>query len=204
MCGSTAAQNQINQSQINLYNTMSSVYGQEFSQSESIFNELQTSLAPIVAAGPNQQGFSPAELAAMNSQAIGQAGNSYSSQIQAEKEGAAAAGGGNSLVPSGAQDQIRAQIGSNAENQESNALNTITQNNFATGRSNYFNAVGALSGATGVFGSANSAGGAAAAGGSSAMSGANSIQQADGSWMGLVGGILGNVSGTFDGGKITV
>jgi hypothetical protein len=112
----------------------------------------------------------------------------------------AARGGGNIALPSGAQSQVQEMIGTAAENQKSSALNTINLANYAQGRQNYFNAVGALAGVPGatenaLTGAANAATGA----GGSAMQGATAIQQANNSWMGLLGGILGNAAQVGEG-----
>lgn len=199
MCGSSQAMNQVNQSQTALFSQLINQLGGEFGAASSIFNELQSSLAPIVAAGVNQQGFSAAELASMNTQAIQNAGNTYAQESQAANEAMAARGGGNIALPSGAQSQVQEEIGTAAENQKSSALEKITQENYATGRQNYFNALGALSAAPGVFGTANQAANAATGAGGSAMQGATQIQQANNSWMGLLGGILGNAAQVGEG-----
>lgn len=197
MCGSTAAQNASQQQSAALQNAMLQNYQTEFGEASSIFSELSQSLSPIVEAGPNQQGFSASELAAMNTQAIQQAGSTYSNEMQAANESAAAKGGGTQLTPSGAASQVQESIGLGSENQEATALNQITQENYKQGTQNYENAVGALSGVGNVFSSATSAGSAAAGAGQVAGSEANAIEQADNSWMGLVGGVLGNAASAF-------
>lgn len=195
MCGSSQAMNEINQSQINFYNTLAQTYQTEFGQNQAIFGELSSSLAPIVAAGVNQQGFSASELASLNTAAIQNAGNTYAQESQAANESMAARGGGNVALPSGAQAQLQEEIGTAAENQKSNALNTINLQNYATGRQNYFNAVGALGGVPGATEGplANAANAATGAGGAAATQ-ANAINAANNSWMGLIGGVLSNAT----------
>jgi hypothetical protein len=196
MCGSTQAQNQINQAQTNFYNNLTQTYQTEFGQGEGIFSDLSSSLAPIVAAGVNQQGFSAAELAGLNTQAIQNAGNTYAQESQAANESMAARGGGNVALPSGAQNQVQEEIGTAAENQKSSSLNTINLQNYATGRQNYFNAVGALSGLpAAIYNPLSGAGSAATGAGSAAMTGATEIQQSNDSWMGVLGGVISNIAG---------
>lgn len=190
MCGSTSNQNEVNTEQIQFMKQLSDQYSTEYAGNQAILNNLTSSLTPIIQAGINQQGYSPAELTALNSQATQQSGQAYAQEAQALNENMGAAGGGNVFMPSAAHEAITAGLGASAENNLSNQKLGITQNNYATGRQNYTGAVGMLAGVPGALQGANNGNaGAFTNSGNAAASEANTIQQANDSWMGLVGGL---------------
>ena len=199
--GASAQQTQLADSQQNFYNTLSSDYSQQFASQNAILNTLQTSLNPIIAAGPNQYGYSKGETNTLNSQAIQGTGQQYANAQKSLAENQAAAGGGNALLPSGVAAQQKQQVASAAANQASSQLLGIQQAGYQQGYNQYQSAVGQLGGVAGMYnpngtaGSANSAGGVA-------NSEANAVSQANNAaspWN-LVGGILGGAASAFTGG----
>jgi hypothetical protein len=193
-CGATSAQNQIESTQQNYYTTLTSQAQAEYGQASRVFNDIYSAMAPIVDAGPNQQGFSAAELSNLNANATTGAGQAYSSAAQSARQQEAAAGGSD-FVPTGANEQINAEIGAQGAAQESNSLNQIEAANYSTGRSNYFTAAGDLVGASGAYGASTGAANAATGAGSAASNTANQIAQEDNSWMQAVSGVLGGTLG---------
>jgi len=136
--------------------------------SSKVFNDLIAAFAPIVAAGPYQEGFSLSQLAEMKSQAVTQTGVAARNAMTAVKQAASAQGGGNIPLPGGA--TIGAEIGvANAAAQTGAAqLTGIDLASKEQGLKNFYAAAGVLGGAPGAaFGVANQAGqvatGAAAA-----------------------------------------
>ena len=202
-CGATPGQQQIAQSQTSGYNTLVNQAQSEFGNASGVFQDLVSSFAPIVAAGPNQQGFSPAEVSAMNSQAITNTGQAYRNEKAAVGNANSAVGGGNTGDTSGgATVGENLSLAENAGNQTASELNNITQQNYATGRQNYFNAASGLAGAPGVFGTANQAGQVATGAGEAAAGTQNQIASQNNSWVGAVTGALGNVAGIATAGII--
>ena len=199
-CGSTAAQNQIQSSQISFMNQLQSQAATVFGNASQVFSGLMSTFAPIVAAGPNQQGFSPALLSSLNSQAITETGQAYKNAKAAVGDQEAAVGGGNLALPSGAEIGSADYLASQAANQTSSELQQITQENYATGRQNYEQAVAGEEGATNVFGAAAGAGNAATNAGNAASNTANSIAQENNSWISAVTGLAGSLGGAFLGG----
>lgn len=194
MCGASDEQKQVNQEQIQFMQQLSNQYSTEYAGNKAIMDNLTSSLTPIINAGINQQGYSPAELTALNSQATQQAGQAYQQEAQALNENIGAQGGGNVFMPSAARTAITAGLGASAENNLSNQKLDITKSNFATGRQNYTNAVGMLAGVPGAIEGANTNNaGAFINSGNAAANEANSINAADNSWMGLVGGLAGGL-----------
>ncbi|HEX3682202.1 MAG TPA: hypothetical protein VHU83_06635 [Bryobacteraceae bacterium] len=197
MCGSSQNQNNINNAQIQFMDTLTAQYQQEFAQNQEILNTLTSSLQPIINGGPSQEGYSPQELAALNTQATQQAGQAYAQAKQATDESIAAKGGGDLFVPSGATQQVDADLDISAENNLSNQKLNILQSDYATGLSEYESAIGALSGVPGAIDNASTgAAGAVTNSSNAAANEANAITEANNSWMGLLGGVAGAALGT--------
>lgn len=147
MCGgASGAQKTLSAETGNFYQELSSAYQSEFSQFKGILDNLHSAWTPVLNGGINQQGFSPEELATLNSSAINSTAANYKSASAAVNEQLAARGGGNSFLPSGADAQINANIATKAAQQLSTEQNQITQANYAQGRENFKAATGALSG----------------------------------------------------------
>ena len=91
-CGATGGQREIASSQQSFMNQLDSDFAANFGAQSDIYKNLTQSLTPILQAGPNQQGFSPEELAAMNTSAINTTGAAYRNAAQA-RQGALAGRG---------------------------------------------------------------------------------------------------------------
>src|SRR5208337_1488296 len=83
LCGATKQQNQIAQQEQGLATQLTTQSQAVFGASSSVFNSLQSTFAPIIAAGPSQQGFSQQQLANLNSEAITQTGQEYKNEKEA-------------------------------------------------------------------------------------------------------------------------
>lgn len=195
MCGATGAQNAIEGQQQSFYGTMINQAQQVFGNSSQVFNNLMSTFQPIVAAGPNQQGFSATELSALNSQAITNVGQGYNNAKEAVGNSLAAQGGGTAVLPGGAGIGVQDSLAENAANQTSSELNQITQANYSTGRQNYLNAVQGEMAAPGVFGTAANFAGEATGSGTAAANTANQIATQQNSWVQAVTGALGGIAG---------
>jgi hypothetical protein len=124
---------------------MASDFGSRFQNQSNVLSQLQSSLSPILAAGPSQTGFSGQETAALNTQAINSAGAANRSAQQAAANfGAGQGGGGTSGVTSGITKQIQAGIASQSAGQLATSQNNIVQQNYAQGSQNYWKAQGAM------------------------------------------------------------
>lgn len=199
-CGATAGQQQVGAAQTSLFNTLTSQASSVFGSSSSVFNDLVNTFSPIVSAGPDQQGFSPQELASLNSQAITNTGQAYNNAKQAVGEQEAAVGGGNTPgLATGSNIGINLGVANSAAQQTSSELNQITQANYATGRQNWVQAVGGLAGAPGVFNPATNAGGEAVGAGSAAGNTQNQIAQEQNGWVNALIGAGSQIAGTAAG-----
>jgi hypothetical protein len=198
-CGASSEQKAIGAQQSDLFKQMTQQSQQVFGASNKVFNQLVNTFSPTIAAGPNQQGFSPALLSAMNASAIQNVGQAYKNAKAAVGNAQAAYGGGNVALPSGAQIGTDLSLAESAANQTSSTLNQITQENYAVGRDNYNRAVTGLEQAPNVFNAATSAGNAATGAGEAAANTQNQIAQESNSWISAVTGALGTVAGAATG-----
>lgn len=190
MCGASQQQKDIEASQAAFYNTLTSEYKTVFGENQAILGTLTSSLEPILQAGINQQGFSPEELANLNNMVTNQTGQNYGNAKAAIAWEQGAEGGGNNFIPSGAKQEIQAQLAQSAAQQESGEQQQIQASNYATGRSNYLAAEEGLSGVASQYNPAGFANATTGAGGAAAQT-ADQITQANNSWMNLVAGGLG-------------
>lgn len=203
LCGASSQQNQVQAAQASAYTQMTQQAQQIFGADSGVFQQLQSSFAPTIAAGPSQKGFSDQENADLNSQAITQNGIAARNAKQAAGEGIAAQGGGNNAaLQSGVDTGIENQINISSANNTANEEGQITEQNYATGRQNYDNAVGGLENATNGFNSASTAGNAATNSGQADATTANNIASQNNSWVQAVTGALGGVAGSFVGGGL--
>lgn len=198
-CGASSQQKQIEGQQQSFFNQLTSQSQAVFGAASSVFQSLVNTFTPTIKAGPDQQGFSPAELSARNSAAITNTGQAYKNAKAAVGNQEAAYGGGNISLPTGVNEATDLGLAEAGANQTASELNQIQQENYAVGRQNYENAVKGLEGATDVFNPATGIANAATGAGEAAAKTANEIAQQNNSWMSAVSGVLGSVAGAATG-----
>jgi hypothetical protein len=201
MCGASSAQVGLQNAQISFYNEMTADYQQTYSQNQQILKSLTASFSPILAAGPNQEGFSSAELQSLESSATTGVGQNYAAAQKALAIQQGAQGGGNSFVPSGANSEMRGQLAQSAAQQESSEQLGIQQADYQTGQQNYWQAAGALGGVANAYNPTGYSGAATGAGGAASTT-ANEVEQANNSWMQLAAGALGATGSALGGGSL--
>lgn len=191
MSGASSAQEQLQAQQMQFYSTLQSEYSTVFGENQDILKSLTSSFEPILKGGINQEGFSPAELTALNSSAVTGSGQAYASANKAVNDKLASEGGGNTYIPSGAKSQINEELASSGAQNLGNQELGITEADYATGRQDYLDAAGILGGVAGQYNPTGYAGATTSAG-SSAETTANQINQENNSWVNaVVGGISG-------------
>lgn len=205
LCGASSAQNQVQSQQLSAYQTMTQQAQQVFGASSQVFNQLQSTFAPTVKAGPSQQGFSPTEDANLKSQAITSSGQAYKNAKEAVGDTVASEGGGNNAaLQSGVNTGINLNVADSAAANTANELQQETEANYATGRQNYDTAVAGLESSPGVFNPATSASSAATGAGEAAGNTANQIASQNNSWVQSVTGALGGIAGTVATGGMNI
>jgi len=196
--GASAAQDSLNASQTQFYNTLSNDYNQQFANQSSILSGLTSALTPTVNAGANQFGYSNNQVNNLNSTAIQGVAQNYNNAQKSLQNQQAAQGGGNMMLPSGVAAQNSANLAASGANQQSSELLGIQNAGYAQGNTNYNNAVSALGGVASQYNPTGYASSATSAG-NSAASEANTITQENNAaspW-GAIGGILGGAAGSF-------
>jgi hypothetical protein len=140
-CGPSAGQTSALQTDQSFQKTLNTNYGEVFSENQDLMNNLTSNLGQIIGAGPSQQGFSAAELAAKNSQNINDAAASNQKIQTAIGENGAKSGVASPGVESGIEQAERATAATQVDTNMNNNAATITQQNYDTGRQNYWSAV---------------------------------------------------------------
>lgn len=197
MCGATSAQTDIQQQQIQMMTELNANYATQFGEEQGILKSLTDTFTPILDAGPNQEGFNPAEKTALNSKATQGVATNYAAARKSLAD-TLAAGEGDAFLPSGAEGQDFGELDTSAAQLESEEQLQIEQADYDTGRQNFDTAAGALSETAGLTNS-TAAAGAATSGSSAAATTANQIAEENNSWvapvLGAVGGVLGGAAG---------
>lgn len=199
--GADPAQTDLAASQSAFYKTLSNDYSQQFANQAAIQASLNTSLKPILDAGPGQFGYTKGETDALNSTAINGTATAFANAKRALQENQAAEGGGNAYLPSGVKSQQDETLASQGANQESSELLGIQNAGFQQGHETYENAVGQEQGLANSYNpnatasSANTSGSDAGA----TLKTINEENAASSPW-GAIGGILGGGLSAFAGG----
>jgi hypothetical protein len=199
MCGSTSSQNSIEQQQQQFMTTLQGESGTVFGQDSALYNDLIAQFKPIFEAGPDQQGYTKAELAQLNTSATTGVTQNYQAAEKAIREQDAAEGGGNEYVPSGQEKAIEAGVTESAAGQESTEQLQIEQASEEQGRANWLAATQGMLEAPSVMSEGASFAGQATNAGTAAANTANQIAQENQSWMGALGGMLGTAFGSTGG-----
>jgi hypothetical protein len=140
MCGSTGQQNSVEAADMQTMQEYDTMLQQQYGNQQAIYGKVSSVLDPILRAGPSQQGFSTAEKNTLDAQAVGGTAQNYSQAAKAVGAQIGAEGGGNSVISSGANEELRAEVAESAAQNESNEEAQITAQDYATGRQNFQNA----------------------------------------------------------------
>ena len=192
-CGPSAAQQQLSAEQNQFYTNLNNSYATTYAGQQNILNSLTAEFQPILAAGPNQEGFSAQEETALNTQAAeSTAAGAQEAQVAlGNKE---AAQGGGAAIPSGAQEELSANIDTSAGNEEAALRTQITEADYQQGLTNFNEAAGVL-GNTAALENPTGVAGAATSAGSAAETTANQIAQEETAWMQPIFGAIGGIGG---------
>jgi hypothetical protein len=140
ICGPSGAEKSISGQTAAFGSTLQNDFNVRLKGQSDILDSINRALSPIVDAGESQQGFSPEELAAKNTEALNSTGANYSNAARAV-QGQLAGRGGDSGLESGIDQQIRGTLAGEAAGELSKEQLGITDENFATGRKNFLNAL---------------------------------------------------------------
>jgi hypothetical protein len=192
MSGPTAAQTNLSNEQAAFYQQATVQSQQTYAEDQALQQQFASIYSPILAKGPNQQGYSTEELEDLNAQAVEGTAENYEGAAKGVGEKLAAEGGGANPLPSGAQAELQEEVANSAAGTESEEENQINQGNYAQGAANFAQATGALESEEGNLdpeGYENAATGA----GSAASTTASEIAQENDSWENAALGAVGSI-----------
>jgi hypothetical protein len=194
MCGPSAAQEQLQSSQAQFYDQLRQQDSTQYGEDQAILTQMQSVYAPILAAGPDQFGFTQAESNDLNTQATEGVATNYANAGKALREEQASEGGGNSYLPSGVNEQEKEQLAESASGQQSTEQQQIRQAGYQQGYNKFVQASSALQGTAALL-NPNGAANAANAAGSAEGTTAAQIAAENESWMAPLAGAVGAVGG---------
>jgi hypothetical protein len=196
--GPTSAQIELQTEQASFYKEMTKDYATQFAGQQAILGTLTSAWAPILAAGPNQYGFSAAQDATLRAQAVEGTAQTYQQAEQAVNSGIASRGAGDTL-PSGANEQLRQITANAAAATTSKEQLGITGAGYQQGYNNFTAATNALSGVAAQDNPLGYAGAATSAGSAEGQTAQAIAQESGGIWN-AIGGIVGGFAGKIAGG----
>jgi hypothetical protein len=202
MCGSTDQQQQISQAQQQMYQTLNQNYATAFAQQQNIVNSLTSTFQPILARGPYQTGYSPAQVTGLNTAASENIAQQYA-QAQRAAARVLAAQGGDTMLPSSIQANTMANIATQAAGQRAQALNQNMIQNYNMGYQNWQNAANVLGNVATNMVNPNQFASSATSAGAQAANTANQIAQQQNSVWNAAIGALGGIGGAALGGFMT-
>ena len=151
MCGPSSALKAINNNIQDFARDVKSEASQVFDASSSVFNKIMDSVTGILKGGPSQYGFSAGEQAAKVAAATNAGATEARNLRGAAAATAGAFGGGNVATPAGVNQAAVLSANQKAAADTAAATNAITQEGYATGRENFWNATKVAEAAPGVF-----------------------------------------------------
>jgi hypothetical protein len=188
--GPSSEQLQLQAEQVQFYQQGIQQSQTTFAEQQDLLKQMKQVYDPILAKGPNQEGFSDAEKSALTSEAVqGTAGN-YSRAARAVNEGIAAEGGG--PLPSGQSEELRSEVAQSAAGEQSKEEDQILQADYAQGYSEFEGATSALATASHELNPVAFENAATSAG-SSAEKTASDINAEQNSWLAPVMGAIGTL-----------
>jgi hypothetical protein len=176
MCGPSNQQKGLAGAEQAFSTQLQANYNRNFAAQSDILQNLTRMFTPIAEAGPDQQGFGPQELAALNTQAGEGVGANYGKAAQSLNTVLASRGGGNEVLPTGADAALRGSLASSAASELSQEELGITRANYAQGRQNWSQATAGLDALSGQY-NPNAIAGEATGANASAFGEATKVQE---------------------------
>lgn len=171
---------------------LTSAFQQVMGTNMNILDSLTGALKPIVSAGADQFGFTPAEEAARRTEATERLASAGGQATNAVRSAEASRGGGNVYLPSGSEASIEASLAQDTAQKEATAQLDITKQGYDVGRQKFFEATNLLAEAPGKLeGPITGMGSAAESAAASELKGGEAITAANRAWEGPVAGLIG-------------
>jgi hypothetical protein len=194
LCKATQEEKDLAAKQSAFYSTMTQAYQSQFTKQSAILDAINAVWKPVMEAGSDQYGFTDAEDTALRTQATEGTAAEYKKAQQAVQQSMSARGGGNELLPSGVDEQIKSSVAASAASDQSARNLNITQQGYERGYQKFLAATNALSGVGTQYNPLGYASSSIDAG-NSAFNSAQTIAMQDSAWTGMLGGMLGSLGG---------
>lgn len=199
MCGASQQQTQIESEQEQFYQQATLEAKQAYGEDQQLLQQITKVYGPILAKGPNQEGFSAGETADLNAQAVEGTAQNYAGAARAVNENLAAQGGGDIPLTSGGEAELKSEVANASAQTQSQEENQIKEADYQQGYNEFNQAGQAISTASGQL-SPTAYTGAATGAGSAAATTANEIAQENNSWINAAIGAAGAIGGGLAGG----
>ena len=197
MCGgATQAQQDLQEEQSAYYKEATAEAEATYAEDQELLQSVKSIYDPILAKGPNQEGYSSEELANLNAQAVEGTAKNYASAAKAVNEKMAAEGGGDIALPSGAQLQLQQEVANSAAATESGEESQILQADYQQGYNEFVNAGNMEMAVSGQY-NPTAYSGATTSAGSAASQTANEIAQENNSWINAAIGAAGSIGSSL-------
>jgi hypothetical protein len=194
MCGSTAAQDQLQGEQLQAYQQAQQLTAEQYANQQALYAPMAAQFQSILTRGPNAKGFSDEEEQHLDAQAVEGTAENYEGAAKAVNENLAAEGGGSNPLPSGGQTQLKEQVATSSAQEESREEEQIQQADYSQGYNEWENAGAGLET---IAAGENPLGyeGAATSSGSAAGTTAEQIAEEENSWENAAIGAVGTAAG---------
>ena len=163
-------------------------FSEQFADQRDVLAKLNSALSPMIAAGPDQQGFSDKELSALNAKAISSTGGAYRNAEQALGNSIAAHNGGNGLE-TGIDAQLRGTLASEAAGKLADTQTNIALKSYEVGRDNFNRATAGAQALAGLY-NPEAYGGLGTSANESAFKSATKVLEMKNAKMAGIGGLL--------------
>jgi len=193
MTGPSSEQLQLQQEQIDFYQQGMKQSQETFAQQQELLKQMESVYGPILAKGPEQEGFTGQEKEALQAESIEGTARNYTHASQALGEKLAAEGGDNPLL-SGSEASLEAGVAESAAGEQSREQTQIIEADYAQGAKNFEEATAAIETASGQLNPVAFENAATSAG-SSAETTAKDINAEENSWLQPVLGAVGALGG---------
>lgn len=198
MTGPSSEQLQLQQNEMDFYKQGMQQAKTRFGDQESLLKQMESVYSPILAKGPNQEGFSAPEKAELEAEVQSGTATNYGRAARAVGAGLATQGGGDNPLEGGAEAQVKGEVANAAAGEQSREESQILSADYAQGFKEFEDAGSMLANVSGQFdpvGFENAATNSA----SQAEKTANDINQEQNSWEAPVFGAIGAVAGAAAG-----
>lgn len=194
MCGATAAQNQLQQEQLDAYTQLQTLTAKQYQNQQEIYAPMAAQFTSLLSKGPNAEGFSAPEKQALDAQATEGTAENYQHAAQATNESLATEGGGASPLTTGGEAQMKAQVAQSSAREQSQEESQIESADYTQGYDEWKDAGAGLET---IASGENPLGyaGAATSSGSAAGTTAENIANEQNSWINAAIGAGGAVLG---------